>query len=77
MPIEVLVDCSQTHVVASLDVEIWLDEDERLHLLNYAQGQHREDVLELEVIVRRRCVVVEIDEDKPLVRSASIIPYLT
>jgi hypothetical protein len=74
--VEVLVDGSQTDVFASLDVEIGLDEDEDLHLLDHAERQHRKDMLELEVVVRRSRLVVEIYENKPLVRSASIIAYL-
>ena len=44
----------------SLDVEVWFDQNEILQILDQSQGQQREDVLKLEIEVRRWSLVVEV-----------------
>ena len=44
----------------SLDVEVWFDQNETLQILDQSQGQQREDVLKLEIVVRRWSLVVEV-----------------
>jgi hypothetical protein len=44
----------------SLDVEVWFDQNEILQILDQSQGQQREDVLKLEIVVRRWSLVVEV-----------------
>lgn len=59
----------------SLDVEVGFDEDEILQILDQPQGQQREDVLKLEIVVRRWSLVVEVHKYKLLLSPAYDTTY--
>jgi hypothetical protein len=61
--------------VEGADVEVGLHEVETAHLLDHPQRQQVEGVLELEVVVGGRSVVVEVDEGKRHARSAYMMTY--
>ena len=52
-----------------LDVEVRFDKYEILQILDKSEREQREYVLELEVVVRGRSLVVEVHENELFIRS--------
>ena len=59
----------KNHIVMRLDVEVRFDKYEILQILDKSEREQREYVLELEVVVRGRSLVVEVHENELFIRS--------
>ena len=64
-----LINGAKTHIVMRLDVEVRFDKYEILQILDKSEREQREYVLELEVVVRGRSLVVEVHENELFIRS--------
>jgi hypothetical protein len=75
MPGAVLIDGSEPDIIVGLNIKVRFDQNEGGHSLDDAEGDEGEDLLELEVVLGGRSLVVEIDKSESFFDAASTIMY--